>query len=366
MANHIVSEKMEFFYSENFSLDLLFKELEQRFSYQQVAFINAYNYIKDFFDKNKHSTINAMFFDSINAIEPSQETACVVCCEIDSILECNAFCQKNCINLVVYSNQYIPLTYFCKYTENINVLGVILNNAEIEKDVKCFALNMLFDVCGVEFGLLENKLNNIYFNEPVDEKSEKISEKLQKITDYYTKNAKFLELRPLEDLYYELVSLMHNQNGNLNFESLKYNKNMFTSFVLTQTLTKLYQLFNLNITPNLTSYPVIDNLPYNNLQTGFEIVNEIDDSKFWYIQKRFCLSVSTLINQTLERIENIKHLCNEIDIMKMYSLSTNLAGKDIKNLLKTLILNYNGNSFAKIIYRYGYLEFDSAQKNRHI
>lgn len=366
MAKHLVSKQMEFFYSESFCLDLLFKELEKRFSYQTIVFVGKHKKIEKYVENNKKITLNPVFFDNLLEINMENDVACMVCCGEKNLDECKMICQKNTINLVLYSAEYVSLSHFFTDGEEINLLGIVLDAECICDDINTFALNMLFDMAQLHFYILENKLNNIYFNENVNPKNQVLNEKIKKITQNFKKNAKFLESNQIFDFYFELITLLINQKKCIIFNRFLKDFNNYSMFIFVQMLVKLYTMFSENISPVLRDYPNMDNLTIQNQQNAFELIKSIDDEKFWFIHSRFKLSVQLLTQNLTTQFKEIAEVCNLIDINQMYLYSQNFSLVDIFNRLKGMSLSFEGNSFLKLIYSFGCLEFDRTCKNRHI
>lgn len=366
MAKHLVSKQMEFFYSENFSLDLLFKELEKKFSYQSIVFVGKNKKIEKYVENNKKITLKCIFFDNFLEIKLENDIACIVCCGEENLNECKKICQKNTINLILYSAEYVSLSNFFMDGDEINLLGVVLDAECIRYNLNKFALNMLFDIAQLHFYILENKLNNIYFNESVSEKNQILNEKITKIMQIFKQKAKFLDCNEIFDFYCELITLLINQKNCIIFNSCLNNYNGYSKFIFVQILIKLYEIFNENISPMLRNYPSTDNLTLQNQKQVFELIKSIDDEKFWFIHSRFKLSVQSLIQNLFTQCKEITEICNLIDINQMYLYSHNFNLTAIFDYLKNMALSFKGNSFLKIIYSFGCLENDKTYKNRQV
>lgn len=364
MANHIVGKEMEFFYSEQFSFDLLLKEISQRFEYQTVYFVG--------FDKSFQSIVedkkvnfNTKFKSNLVNEDCANEVACVVCKGSDKFNNCISFCNLNCTNLILFIDEYFPLTLL-NQGGKLNLLGVVVDKQKVEEQSKEFVLNLLFDVAEKMFYIVENKINNIYFGSKISEKNQKIKEKIENFIDFLKNDCNFIDMEKVLDFYFEMITLCLNEDESIvSFISSQTSSSGFSKLITSQIILNLYLKFCLKFNPNLITYP-IRNENFEEFNQSVELCKSFDDKKFWYIHTRFRLSVINLIEQSLDFIDKIRQLCNAVNVEKMFELTSTCSYSCFKYGLKSLTLLFKDCSFLKAICNYGLLNFDNLNKSRQI
>ncbi len=364
MANHVVKKDMEFFYSEQFSFDLLIKEISSRFEYQTVCFVG--------FDRNFQSKVEdkkASFIPkfklNLSDEENANEIACVVCRNDTQFNNCVNFCNKNSSNLILFIDNYFSLSML-NQNGKLNLLGVVVDKQNVEKNSKDFVLNFLFDITERIFNDVESKINNIYFGSEISEKNKKISEKIENFVKFLKKDCNFIDMDVVLDYYFEMITLCLNENESIvSFISSQTSSLQFSKLITSQIVLNLYLKFCLKFNPNLITYPV-RNEDYEQFDQCVELNKWFDDKKFWFIHTRFKLSVINLIEQALKDIDEIKLLCNSINVEKMFELTNSCSFNYLKYALKSLTLTFKDCSFMKAICNYGLLNFDNLNKSRQI
>lgn len=357
MAKHIVSENMEFFYNEIFSFDLLLKELSGRFSYQKVCFVG---FDQDFKQKIEERKDILFFPDFLNETtnEINLDIACMVCYNEENFKICNKICNEITMSLVLYIDTYFNISNLC-LNGDARLLGIVMDKSKIEKDSKKFVLNFLFNISEIVFYVSENKINNIYFNQPINKKIEKISEKIENFINLLQKNAIFYNFDTVMEYYFDLINLFFNERKNIQFFiSNALTSTNFDNFILSQMLFNIYLNFCQNINPNLVDYPSLSVEDYSKTENLLFFNKNFENKKFWFIYERFNLSVQNLINTSLGFIQKIKDLCNEICINEMFNLATKSKIFEIKNKLQNIVIDYPEDSILKVICNYGLLNFE--------
>lgn len=364
MANHIIGKEMEFFYSEEFSFDLLLKEVSCRFEYQTVYFVGFDKNFQNNVEEKKVNFIPKFKSNLVNE-DGANEVACVVCNGDAQFNNCVNFCNLNYANLILFIDEYFPLSLLNRGGE-LNLLGVVVDKRKVEQQSKDFVLNFMFDITERIFYIVENKINNIYFGSKISEKNQKIKEKIKNFIDFLKKDCNYINMEKVLDFYFEMITLCLNENESIvSFISSQTSSSGFSKLITSQIVLNLYMKFCLKFNPNLITYPV-RNENFEEFDRRVELCKSFDDKKFWFIHTRFRLSVINLIEQALDSVNTIKELCNIVNVEKMFELTSGCSFNCFKYALKSLTLMFKDHSFLKAICNYGLLNFDNLNKSRQI
>lgn len=357
MAKHLVSGEMEFFYNEVFSFDLLIKELSSRFNYQKVCFVGFDKEFQQRIESSKDLLFLSEFFLDLSSQEIGTDVACVVCNREAYFEDCNRLCKNLSLSLILYIDDYFNLSNLC-LDEEIRLLGIVMDKNKLEKKSSAFVLNFLFNLSEIVFLVVENRINNIYFNQPLNEKIEKLSEKIEKFLNLLQKNTNFYSFDDVLEYYFEFVNILINENETvLRYISKCFHINSFDVLVLAQMILNIYVYFSENTNPNLIKYPSFSVDDYETSECFLKFNKNFDDKKFWFIYDRFNPSVQNLINQALFLIQKIRNLCDKICVDEMFNLTTKSKIFEVKDNLIDVVMRYSNESLLKVIGNYGLLNF---------
>lgn len=357
MAQHNINKDIEFFYSNDDSIDKLFEEISARFSYQKVVVIGKCNKLKKTYnDIRKTVNFTMLFYSNTKSFENSEDIALIICANNLLIDDCKRFCFDNNKFLVIYMQQYISLNYFMQESEKSSILGIIADKSAIEENISEFKINISLDYSTVIFDEAELLVNNLFFNKKYDFNQKKLNfnEFLQNISKNYD---------DLMDEYVVLTKYFEKRQTNIldNF-TYKNNvtKNNYYKLVLVEIILSIYKLFTSKISLKLKRIMNCENLTLSNKNFNNYITfqNTFDEEKFWFVRQKFGYQICAEMDNYISKLSNIKNLCFLLDVDKMYSIMSDANFIDIKNKIKQVAINYDKDCYLKLINYFGYLDFN--------
>lgn len=361
MAEHILNNSTEFFYSNNDSFSKLFEELDTRFSYQKVVVVGESENLSKFYDCNyRQANFTMIFASNFKYMECDDSIVAVICVDAKNLEFCRQYCYKYKKFLVVVASDYVPLSYFIHKENFANILGVVIDKTNVLNKLDDFKINLAFDYTEIIFDETENLLVDLFFN---------------KKYNFEAKNANFDmffsnicgNFESVMNQYSLLIEYFVNKQYNIlnNLLDKKSDKNGFEKLVMIEILFNIYKIFVERINPSLKRVMNTNDLKLTNevFQNYIYFYETFDENKFWFIKHKFYAQIKCFIEKKLIEIEKIKRLCFLINIDQMYDKMKNChleqqrALDNFKFSIKLSALDFNQNCFLKVINHFGYLDF---------
>ena len=322
MAELCLKNSMEFFYIEEDYISKLLDELESRYRYQKILFVGANDSQIDEIVSQKQRQLFYIFENDFNS---TTEIASVVCFDKKMINDCKSFCYKSKINYILVLDSFANIDNFCLY-KNINQLvGVVINKDNIQKNFKEFTYDFVIDCAQISFLLTENKINQLYFCDEKNDNLSKKCEKIQEIIDFFNINYNLKDnFEKILDYYFDLIMLFYNQNG-CYISKICLENGGYSNLVKTEIVLNIYSMFLYRSTPQLIKSA-------SGGITSSKFLYQFNENKFWFINNKFKLDIINIIKKTLDNLESIKTICARIDMERIF--------RETDSLIK--IINYFG------------------------
>lgn len=189
---------IKFFYSDEDSIENFLLEMNNKFAYQTLVFVNAkenekndlvenakklkiqneqnfslkfefVNYsnenlviknIENTLNNNLENILNKNFENVVN----KEEVCALVCFDGKDLQDCAKFCRKYYKKLVLYFDDYVSLNYFNPNILNVEIIGVVAKKKAICQNIKNFSQKYCFELGTVLFFDLEEEINNLCFD----------------------------------------------------------------------------------------------------------------------------------------------------------------------------------------------------------
>lgn len=348
MAEICLKNKMEFFYIQDEIANKLLDELESRFKFQRILFVGAKNSIKEEILSQKKRQLYYIFDGNFDC--NLENIACVVCFNKQKIADCKSFCYKNKINYILVLDCFVEFDSFCLYKDKNQLIGIILDRKNIQKNLRNFVYNFVIECAKTSFILTESKINQLYFCDIKTQNLSKKCEKNNEIIDFFDKNYNYKEnLEQILDYYFEMIMFFYNQNSCFLF-TLCSDEVGYVNLIKTELILNIYSMFLQKSSPYCVKSASGGSLNY-------QFISQFDENKFWFVNSKFKLDVVNIIQQNLSSIENIKTICAKIDAERMFFEAKNLNLKCFKNQIYDLTSAMQENSLLKVIDYFGLLNF---------
>lgn len=364
MAEHFVLRNMQFLYCDENACENLFQELNSRFAYQKVLFLDEERYLEKYL-QNKKREVN--FFANFQKLDIDNYYDCIVCTDENQIEQVKDYCVNNDCYCVLFVKNYIPIKSIYSLLNNSKksfLIGVIIDSDCIEKTQNQFAVSFVLDMITKIFSCLEADMNHIYFNEKNNIFSSSnvfFAKKIEKTLLDYTQNDQ--DYRILLDFYSSLI--MENSgyisildSRVLSTEDSDVSVKLYYKSIVAEILTSIYATFVDEISCNNTQVMKCEN--YGTFDANYSYINfydGFDNERFWFVNSRFGKTMIDKINEYGVIINYLKKCLYEIDVEKVYAFNREVKFFDIKKKLKQASLMFENNSFLKIINNFGYLDF---------